>query len=323
MVARKKKPEKLELVYRLEGDLKEMDVFELAPALLATGHVIQESHRQLSIKHEVGVNVRPFGSGSFVVEIVLFVKSNWPLLALSTAALNEAIQNTTHVLEAIGFIRGKAESLIGAIKKLKGKPDKVEQIKPGEFRYASPDSSITVNGNVHQLLQNPIIHANVLQVFGKPVEQDGVTGLNTFLKDRRDETQVNTNKEEALAFHAFSESKIPNPDPVREIDSPPTHYLIHPKRLSAEGEPNGWSFRWGKDIMTIDKISDKGFLEKVKSGEYRLSSNDLIDAEVVVKQKISGTRIVAETKEIVRIAEYKAAPPNPQAAFPFEPDTET
>jgi len=97
-----------------------------------------------------------------------------------------------------------------------------------------------------------------------------------------------------------------------DMHTPPVRYLLHPKRLSAEGEPNGWSFRWGKDIMTIDKISDANFLEKIKRGEYRLSSNDLIDAEVVVRQKVAGTRILHESKEIIKVVDYKAAPPNPQ-----------
>ena len=303
------------------GNRKERSGVTRSAALLAAGLIIQEGHRQLNVRHEVGINVRPFGRGSFVVEIVLFVKSNWPLLSLSAVAMNDAIQNTTQVLETIGMIRSRAESVISVIKKLRGKPETVEQIKPGEYRYSGQDASVTVNGNVHTLLQNPVIHAQVVQVFGKPVEQEGVTELDIYLKNRRDETEVKITKADAPVFHSFSESKIPDPEPVKEIDTPPAHYLLHPKRLSAEGEPNGWSFRWGKDILTIDKILDKSFLEKVRSGEYRLSSNDLIDAEIVVKQKVSGTRIVSETKEIVRVAEYKSAPPNPQTHL-FLPPTE-
>src|SRR5882672_10697528 len=102
MATRKRATKSIELVYKLDGDLKQIDVFKLAPALLAVGRVIQESHKDLGAAHEVGVDVKPFGRGSFVVDIVLFVKGNWPIIAASAVAVNEAMQNTTHVLETIG-----------------------------------------------------------------------------------------------------------------------------------------------------------------------------------------------------------------------------
>lgn len=319
MAPRKAKPpQRIELVYKLDGQLKEMDVFRLAPALLATGEIIQEGHRQLDVKHEVGVNVKPFGKGSFVVEIILFVKNNWALLGLTAAAVSEAITHTTEVLEAIGMIRSKAESMISAIKKLRGRADKVEQVKPGEYRYSNSDNSVTVNGSVHNLLQNPVIHARAVLVFGNPVQQEGVAELDTYLKDRRDETEVKITREDAEVFQVFSGVKIPDAEPIREEESAPTSYFLHPKRLSAEGEPNEWSFRSGKDIITIDKISDTVFLGRVKRGEYRLSSNDLIEALVVLKQKISGTRILSESKEIIRVVSYKAAPAQGELFLPGE-----
>jgi hypothetical protein len=210
------------------------------------------------------------------------------------------------------MVRSKAESLISVIRKLRGKVDKVEQIKPGDYRVSSGDTAITVNGDVHTLMKDPIIHAGIVQLFTAPMGQEGVTAIETYLKNDRLGTEVKVDKNEAQAFAAFGGTVVPEIDPTREIDTPAVHYLLHPKRLSAEGEPNGWSFRWGKDILSIDKILDKDFLDRVKSGEYRLSSNDLIDAEVVVKQKVSGTKILHESKEIVRIADYKPAPPNPQ-----------
>ena len=135
MAAKKRIPERLELVYKLDGDLREVDVFQLAPALLSMGQIIQEAHRQLGIEHEVGINVRPFGRGSFEVDIALYVKAHWPGLFVTATAMHEALANTTRVLHAIGVIRSKAESVISVIKKLKGAISKVEEVKPGEFRY--------------------------------------------------------------------------------------------------------------------------------------------------------------------------------------------
>src|SRR5207245_954722 len=72
----------VDLVYKLDGALKEIDVFKLAPALTGLGEIVQNAHKILGAEHEVGVNVRPFERGSFVVEISLFVRENLPLFTL-------------------------------------------------------------------------------------------------------------------------------------------------------------------------------------------------------------------------------------------------
>jgi hypothetical protein len=306
-----KPPQRLELVYKLDGQLKEIDVFQLAPALMAAGQIIQEGHRELGAKHEIGVNVKPFEKGSFVVDIVLFVKSNFPLLTASTIAINEAIQNTSHVLQTIGFVRSKVESLISAVSKLRGKVDRVERLSPGEFRYSHGDSKVTVNGDVHTLMNNPIIHAGMVHLIGTPVAQEGVTGIDTYLRDDRAATVVRVEKHDAEAFKTFGESTLPEIEPIKEIKTP-AHYYLKPKRVSLEGEPDNWSFRVGESLLHVDRIADKGFLDLVKNGDYHLSSNDVIEADLVVTQRVSGSKVLGTTTEIIKVVDYKAAPPNPQ-----------
>ncbi len=66
-------PESLNFIYELEGDIREIDVFSLAPTLLALGNLLQESNRQLYPQgREIGVNVKPFRPGSFIVDLNLF-----------------------------------------------------------------------------------------------------------------------------------------------------------------------------------------------------------------------------------------------------------
>jgi hypothetical protein len=59
------------LVYKLEGDIREIDIFKLAPTLLALGGLIQASNRELFPDgQDVGVNVKPFREGSFIVDLL-------------------------------------------------------------------------------------------------------------------------------------------------------------------------------------------------------------------------------------------------------------
>jgi phosphoribosylformylglycinamidine (FGAM) synthase PurS component len=140
------------------------------------------------------------------------------------------LQNTNDVLEAIGFIRSKAENVIGVIRKLGGKLEHVEPVKAWEFRYSRADTSITVSGPVHTLLQNPVIHAQMVHLVSTPLEQEGVTGIETYLRGRQRETEVTIEKADVAAFKSFSESPVPSPEQVREIRTAPTRYFLRPSR---------------------------------------------------------------------------------------------
>lgn len=302
---------RVDLVYKLDGDIKEIDVFKLAPALTGLGELIQASHVELGAEHQVGVNVKPFGRGSFVVEISLFVQNNLPLIAVSTLG---AMTKTKEILETIGFIKSKTESLISAVRKLHGKPDKVEQVGPNEYRYESSHGHITVNGNVSRLIQNQHVHHATAYVFATPMEQEGTTGIDTYLRRQEEQTKVHIPKEEAAVFQDFSRSDLPSPVPIEEHTSGPTVYYLKPKRVSVEGESDNWSFRYGSNqTLHVDVVRDQDFLDKVKKGLYRLSSDDLIVAQIIQKQKIRGTEIIGDPRyELIEVVEYRSAPRNTQ-----------
>ncbi|MGB9072232.1 MAG: hypothetical protein WCC22_06140 [Terriglobales bacterium] len=302
----------VDLVYKLDGNLREIDVFKLAPALIGLGEIIQNAHKTLGTEHEVGVNVRPFDRGSFVVEISLFVKENLPLFALGGTALIAAMSKTTDILATIGMIKGRTESLISAIKKLRGKPEQVTQVGPDEYRYESPNGGVVVNGNVHQLMQNPVIHAGIAYVFANPTEQEGVTRIETYLRSQEQATKITIEKQEASAFAAFSLTALPSPEEIEERTSGPVEYVLKPKRISVEGETSNWSFRFGAEVMHVHIVRDQEFLAKVKSGEYRLSADDLIIAQIIHKQKIRGTELIGEPEnELIKVVDYRKAPEHP------------
>ncbi len=315
MVPRRPK-NRIELVYRLDGEIREIDVFKLAPALTGIGELIQSAHAELRAEHQVGVNIKPFGRGSFVVEIALFVQENLPIIAGVALA---AMSQTTEILETIGMLKSRAESLISAIRKLGGTPESVEQVGPDEYRYKSSHGNVVVNGKVNQLIQNHHIHNATQYVFAKPMEQEGATGTETFLRGKEDQTKVLIPRSEALAFEEFSRSELPSPIPLEEHSSGPTTYYLKPKRVSVEGESDNWSFRYGSNqTLHVDIVRDEEFLQKIKNGAYRLSSDDMIVAEIIQKQKIRGTEIIGDPRyELIKVVEYRSAPRNlQQKLFP-------
>src|ERR1035438_4893053 len=136
------------LVYKLEGDIKEIDVFKLAPTLLALGGLIQESNRELFPEgQDVGVNVKPFREGSFIVDLTLFSPSH--LQQLINFLTPHSLEQLNSLLQSIGLVStGIGTTAIGAvqaIKFLKGKPKSVEEVGPGEFRYTSQEDNSIAN----------------------------------------------------------------------------------------------------------------------------------------------------------------------------------
>jgi hypothetical protein len=148
-------------VYKLDGNVSEVDVFKLAPTLLALGELIQQSNSELNPNgRQIGVNVKPFREGSFIVDLSIFPHTN--LQQLLDILSSDQIGKVKTLLEWIGLISGGTAGAVRVIKYLNGKPKSVEEVKPGEFRYTGgDDNSITVNASVHQLLSNSSITNNI------------------------------------------------------------------------------------------------------------------------------------------------------------------
>lgn len=91
---------KIDLVYQLQGPAVEkgIDVFKLSPLLFSIGDLLQTSQQIAHpIGHELGINIKPFKKGSFVIELSLFAKTN--LQQLIDLVNTDSIKEIKEVLE--------------------------------------------------------------------------------------------------------------------------------------------------------------------------------------------------------------------------------
>jgi len=291
-------------VYQLDGDVAEIDVFKLAPTLLALGQLIQDSNKETrGDAQDIGVNVRPFREGSFIVELTLFPHSNFQQLL--DWLNSESVARIKTLLEWIGLISGNAIGAVHLIKWARGKPKRIEEIGPGEFRYvAGDDRSITIKAPVHQILSNVNITNNIYKVYGSPLEQEPkITDVRTYLSgDEKSATMVT--REEVPSF---SEYVAPPPDrqePSEVVsENISRDVYLNPKRGSFDGDPRDWSFFRGDQIITAT-IKDQEFLDRCIAGEYRLNGSDLLRVDLLERQRIIGTQVLKPSYEILRVTEY-------------------
>jgi hypothetical protein len=300
-------------VYKLDGDVQEVDVFRLAPTLLALGELIQESNQEVNpTGRQIGVNVKPFREGSFIVDLTIFPQTN--LQQVLDLLGSQSAGQVKLLLEWIGLITGSGGivGVVQLIKWLKGRPKAVDEIKPGEFRYtAGDDRSITVDVHVHQLFSSSRITNNIYKVYGAPMEdQSSVTDIRTYVEGESG-TEVVFERSEVPIVREFmdpSATLTSSGEIVKEHVQ--EGVFLNPKRGSFENDPRDWSFYSGRgrnDVITAT-IKDKAFLQDYEDGKYRLLSSELLTVTLLERQTVEGTIVKKPVYEILRVTNYIKGP---------------
>lgn len=301
---------KMDLIYRLEGPAVDegVDIFKLSPLLMSIGKMIQEGQEITHPGgHELGVNIKPFEKGSFVIELSVFAQTN--LQQLLDVVNTDSVADVKELLEWLGLIAGTGGGVVGLIKLykfLKGPPKKTEEVGANEIKItAKDDNSITVNKNTFALFQNVNIQQHINGIYGNFLGQEGVEKVSSYIKDDKETTQVVVEKEDVAYFNpANAIIEEASEDENRNI----TNVLLNAKRISLEGEPDNWSFRKGQREILKANIKDEGFLDKIKTGEIRLASGDLLEVTLVEIQTVDKNGQVHTKNEIIKVLNYKKGP---------------
>jgi hypothetical protein len=278
------KNEHVSFVYKLGGGPSEIDVFALAPTLLSLGKLIQESNQTLYPEgHQIAVNVKPFKEGSFIVDITLFhAEAFYPIFAIGKDIPPHQI---VEMLSFLGLIKGTdalakaANSVLDVIKKLKGQPAKIEELKGGDYRYSAGDKSITVNAPVHKLVQNNEVTINVYNSYAKPLEGTDFEEVESYIEGNEEQTRSVVTKDDVPALRAYAKSTR-GEESVEENTQ--ENILLNPKRGAFEGDGSSWSFR--------------------------PNHTDLMKVTIKETQKIVGTQIKSSKYEILEVTDYKIGP---------------
>ena len=299
--------ESVNLIYKIEGQPNDVDVFELARVLDAFGNVIREAY-QVAHKDEgeLVVKVKPFETGSFIMDIALHLQKDPAFLLLF--ANSDWITSAKDTLEALGFIRDIKEttaSLIELLRKLKnGKPKKVERKGPDLYEYHAGDNSvIPINSTVHALFSNPVIQNLTINIVA-PAERENVEGVTTNLKWSGIETSVKLDREDVKAIRAFSnpEPRLLEPEILEDV----TIKFLSPKSGSYGQTSGTWSFTITGTKRTLKaKITDDGFLQKYSNGTIRFYQGDRLKVRLLERQTV-GDEAKMEY-EITEVLEYVPA----------------
>lgn len=275
-------------------DRSEMDVRELAPALLAVGELLETSASLLygdSTKAQTKV-VGSFRKGCFGIEFN-FV-GVWDQIASlltgkdTTAALN--------LLAVIGFSYGVKNSLIKAIKWVKNrKLTKIEREDNNVILFID-NESFDIEENVYNLLTNLDVRRKMEGIVS-PLTRDGIDTL--YITENETEIVNQISKNEAGWFHA--------PTNIEE-----TLILDETRTMSfsivslAFKEDNKWRLSDGNAIFSVS-ILDEDFIKQVDSNLISFAKGDILVCEIRIQQwqTVKGART---EYDVIQVIEHRKSP---------------
>ena len=279
----------------------EMDVRDLAPALLSAADLFQEANRILRpLDPPVSVNVRALDSGSFVVQLMLLYDNTVRGLPSDDAT---AAVNLSGLLRLVG-------NLIQLARHRQGR----EVVEVVEEEAESGLSTVVYNDQTRlevptqalQLNESFVVRRNLREVV-RPLGREGIESLTV----REDTIEIaHVTSSDMPAFENIgtdtSTRHLDERKTVREAD-------LRVRRLSFQPERK-WRFSDGQSEFNAD-MRDELFMSQLARNAYKIGARDSLRCVVETTQwydehgELHADVRIARVVALIETAAGSAAPP--------------
>lgn len=266
----------------------QMDVRELAPALIALSELLEHANKAAfpdadNVRVEVQGN---FKAGSFGIDLIAVQSPVQQIVSLLSGPESTAAANLSGILSGLGLLIGAGGGLIGLIKWLRGrKPSKISPLGDKvifELTDVETKETFEVDLITGKLYQSRVVRQSLAKVV-KPLERPGIE-VFACGKDGKTEAAV-TSDERAWFDMAASEAEVVSvtvrENVVLEIES------------AVFKDDNKWRFHDGAASFFAE-IADIEFIKRVNAGEKRFGKKDVLIADLKITQTVTDNGLKQE-----------------------------
>jgi hypothetical protein len=282
-------------------EASEMDVRELAPALLAIGDVLDASATALyGGRIKAQVNVRgSFKTGSFGIDVSLLADWATRVRDLLAGDAGTATANALAILTALGWVSGQAAkvmrpSLFEVLRWLRGRAISKVDVNDETAILHVDEERIEIELRVLTLLRDVPVRRAAERVLA-PLARDGVEVVA--FGDDRGRVAVEVKRDELPWF-------VTPPVPDELLVNEERRMVFSIVSLAFKDD-NKWRLYDGSNTIHAT-ISDADFLARVDANQESFSKGDVLICEVRVQQwqTFDGAKT---DYEVVRVVEHRTA----------------
>jgi hypothetical protein len=271
----------------------EMDIRDLAPALLAVGDLLEEANKTLyGDLATVSVNVKgSFKTGCFQVDLTLIQSI---ASQLSTLLTSDGAVAVTQILSITGFNAMNGFGLIPFIKWVKNRPiKKITKIGDGKSTVEIDEEKKEVEDKVIDLYRNIRARKSVETIIFQPLQKNGV---DEFAVKHGDSITKIVDSEKEYFKTPDSQDEL--------LDDQISETNLQAITISfAEG--NKWKLTDG-NVTFYATVKDQGFIDRVQQNKESFAKDDILKVKLRKKQWISDSGIKTEY-EIEEIISHRPA----------------